>query len=230
MRKFEEFSRTHLKSFWLGIFILSGFSLIGDPAAIFVRSGTSSVALAQPQPQTQTQPLSANDVSWLFPPPTRAEDFAKLIAVGDIAAPNSQDPTKRDPVWSDAAFQQFIGIAASPAGAVAGTTNRIGLPSEIQTKSAWFVAGIRIDAGAPGLSNVIAQYGQSPQIRLIVQPVLRATRMVRPNMLDIAGHLIFDFTAGLDAPAQAGCFPSTETRPRCPQRDRRGTCRLSATS
>lgn len=163
--------------------------------------------MAQPQPQTQTQPLSANDVSWLFPPPTRAEDFAKLIAVGDIAAPNSQDPTKRDPVWSDAVFQQFIGIAASPAGAVAGTTNRIGLPSEIQTKSAWFVAGIRIDAGAPGLSNdIIAQYGQSPQIRLIVQPVLRNPDGT-PKIIDTAGHLIFDFTAGLDAPAQAGCFP-----------------------
>src|SRR6266481_1231638 len=59
--------------------------------------------------QTQAiPPLSANDVSWLFPAPMRAEDFAKLIAVRDLTTQNAQDPTKRDPVWPDAAFQQFL--------------------------------------------------------------------------------------------------------------------------
>ena len=184
-----------------GIAVFGGLSFADSPVRISVAGG--GVALAQ----TPSQPLSPNDVSWLFPPPKQVADLAKLIAVADIAATNPQDPNRHDPVWPDAVFQQFVGIAASPAGGVAGTSDRIGLPSEAQSKAAWFVAGIRIDAGAPGLSDdVIAQYGQSPQIRLIIQPVVRnADGTV--TLLDFAGHLIFGFTAGQDGPAQPGCFP-----------------------
>ena len=152
-------------------------------------------------------PLSANDVSWLFPAPTRAEDFSKLIAVRDLTAPNAQDPTKRDLVWPHAVFQQFLAIAASPATQVAGSQSHIGLPAEAQSIDAWFIAGIRIDAGAPGLSNDIrAQFGQLPEIRLIIQPVTRNADGT-PKVHDIAGHLIFDFTLEKqDDPAQAGCL------------------------
>jgi hypothetical protein len=155
-----------------------------------------------------TPPLSANDVSWLFPPPKVAEDFGKLIPVRDLTAPNPQDPTKRDAVWPDAAFQQFLAIAAGSAAQVSGTQSRIGLPPEAQSMAAWFIAGIRIDAGAPGLADDIrAQYGQSPEIRLIVQLVTRNPDGT-PNVHDIAGHLIFDFvTQQPDGPAAAGCFP-----------------------
>jgi len=96
-------------------------------------------------------PLSADDVSWLFPPPTRAEDFAQLIAVRELTTQQPQDSAKRDPVWPDAAFQQFLTIASSPAAQVAGSQSRIGLPVEVQSITAWFIAGIRIDARAPGL-------------------------------------------------------------------------------
>lgn len=151
-------------------------------------------------------PLSANDVSLLFPAPTRAEDFAKLIAVRDLTMQNPQDPTKRDLVWPYSVFQRFIEIANGPAAQVAGSQSRIGLPAEAQSIDAWFVAGIRIDAGAPGLSNEIrAQFGQLPEIRLIIQPVTRNPDGT-PNVLDIAGHLIFDFNSPT-TPAQAGCLP-----------------------
>jgi hypothetical protein len=153
------------------------------------------------------QPLSSNDVSWLFPAPTRAVDFDKLISMRDLTTPNQQDPTKRDPVWPDAAFQQFLAIAASPAAQVAGTQNRIGLPAEAQSMAAWLIAGVRFDPGAPGLaSDISGQFGQSPEIRLIVQLVTRNTDGT-PVMNDIAAHLIFDFLLGQDNPAQAGCFP-----------------------
>ncbi len=153
-------------------------------------------------------PLSADDVSVLFPAPTRAEDFGKLIAVRDLTTQNAQDPTKRDPVWPDAVFQQFLAIAASPAAQISGTPIRIGLSPEAQTIDAWFVAGIRIDAGAPGLSNDIrTQFGQIPQIRLIVQPVTRNPDGT-PLVHDIAGHLIFNFTlAKPNDPAQTDCLP-----------------------
>jgi hypothetical protein len=171
----------------------------------------SAVAAGTVSPPTQAiviQPLSADDVSLLFPPPTKADDFAKLIAVRDLTTPKLLDPTKRDPVWPDVAFQQFLAIAASPAAQVDGTQKRIGLPVEAQTIDGWFIAGIRIDAGAPGLSNdVLAQFGQSPEIRLIVQPVMRNPDGT-PKVDDIAAHLIFDFTlATPNAPAQVGCFP-----------------------
>jgi hypothetical protein len=145
-------------------------------------------------------------VSLLFPAPTRPEDFAKLIAVRDLTTQDPRDPAKRDPVWPDAAFQQFVAIAASTAAQVASTQSRIGLPREAQSIDTWFIAGIRIDAGAPGLSNdVRGQFGQSPEIRLIIQPVTRNPDGT-PSVHDIAGHLIFDFTRAPNVPAQADCF------------------------
>jgi len=174
----------------------------------WLRHGHASARQAVMPEQTQViPPLSADDVSFLFPAPTRAEDFAKLIAVEDLTTQNPQDPTKRDPVWSDAVFQQFIAIANSPSAQVAGTQIGIGLPPEAKSISAWFIAGIRIDAGAPGLSSDIhGQFGQSPEIRLIVQPVTRSADGT-PKVDDIAGHLIFDFLTGAEAPAQTDRLP-----------------------
>ena len=207
-------NRAGTLSLWLftpalaGILAVSSLSCAGNrttpggPDAAY--TGNS-----QPPQTAALAPLSADDVSWLFPPPTRAEDFGKLIAVRDLTAPNPQDPTKRDPVWPAAVFQQFIAIANSAAAQVAGTQARIGLPAEAQSMDAWFIAGIRIDAGAPGLSDDIrAQFGQSPEIRLIIQPVTHNPDGT-PQVHDIAGHLIFDFTLPQALPAvQAGCLPT----------------------
>ena len=45
----------------------------------------------------------------------------------------------------------------------------------------------------PGLSSEIRdQFGQLPEIRLIIQPVTRNADGT-PTVRDIAGHLIFDF-------------------------------------
>jgi hypothetical protein len=185
-------------------------ALIGTLIVCFVSSwACKSKPQPKPAPTPAVPPLSANDVSWLFPAPTQAADFANLIAVRDIATPDPQDPTKRNPVWPDAAFQQFLTIADGPAAQAApGATGQIALPKEAQTPDAWFVAGIRIDAGAPGLSSDIrAQYGQLPEIRLIIQPVIKNPDG-SPKVLDIAGHLIFDFiTATPDPPAHTECFP-----------------------
>jgi hypothetical protein len=191
---------------------LIGFVLAGGGCAGTLRHGHAGAGGAAPA--QAIPPLSANDVSWLFPAPTRAEDFAKLIAVRDLTTQNPQDPTKRDPVWPDAAFQQFVAIAASPAAQVAGTLSRIGLPAEAQSIDAWFIAGIRIDAGAPGLSSDIrGQFGQLPEIRLIIQPVTRNVDGT-PKVHDIAGHLIFDFILeNASDPALTGCSPRPRPRP-----------------
>jgi hypothetical protein len=143
-------------------------------------------------------PLSANDVSWLFPAPTKLDD---LISMADLEAHSK-------PIWSDAAFHQFLALAAGPAGHVTGTGRRIDLPMEVRSKRAWYIAAVRFDPSAPGFSDEIRdQFGQELQIRLVVQPASRnpdGTIKVH----DIAAHLIFEFSTGTDRPpAKPGCLP-----------------------
>lgn len=150
-------------------------------------------------------PLSADDVSWLFPPPRSDADLETTIAVADLTAPDPKDPAKRAPIWPEAAFAQFIANAESPATTVG--SHHIKLPADAHDIKAWRVAGLRIDPGAPGLTDeIIAQFGQSPQLRFILQPVTR-----KPNgaveVHDVAAHVIYTFAAGADAPAQQGCLP-----------------------
>ncbi len=192
----------YLKLAVLGILLVSA-ARGQRPSGNNSSSGTPAVAPIQPN-----APLSANDVSWLFPAPTRAEDFANLIAVRDVTTPDPQDPTKRHPVWSDSAFQQFLTIVNGPKAQVAGTNFQISLPPEARLIENWFISGIRIDAGAPGLSgNIHAQYGQLPEIRLIIQPIIKGSDG-SPKVLDIAAHLIFDFVVlPPDPPASPDCFP-----------------------
>jgi hypothetical protein len=166
------------------------------------------IASSAVEPTQSIAPLSADDVSWLFPPPTRFGDLANLIAVRDVTVPNPQDPTKRDPIWPDTVFQQFLAIVNGPQAKVDGTDVQINLPIEARSIDSWFIAGIRIDAGAPGLSSDIrAQYGQLPEIRLIIQPIVKNPDG-SPRVLDIAGHLIFDFVIlPPDPPLSVDCFP-----------------------
>ncbi|WP_442754332.1 hypothetical protein ACNHKD_15245 [Methylocystis sp. JAN1] len=162
-------------------------------------------APAPPAPAPSQAPLAANDVSWLFPPPKNAADLDNTIAVADLTIPDPKDPAKREPVWPATAFAQFIANAESPAATVG--SHHIKLPADAHDIKAWRVAGLRIDPGAPGLtSEIIAQFGQSPQLRFIVQPVTR-----KPDggvqVHDVTAHVIYTFAAGADAPAQPGCSP-----------------------
>lgn len=161
--------------------------------------GATSPVHAQNAPES---PLASDDVSVLFPAPTLATD---VISVADLGATSPTDSTKRDSVWSDSVFKRFLEIAASPAAQVAGTAFRIDLPPEAQSMAGWAIAGIRFDPGAPGLSTAIAsQFGQLPQIRLIIQP-FRKNPDGSIHPFDVAAHLIFSFTLGDDTPAQTGC-------------------------
>jgi hypothetical protein len=192
----------YLKLGVLGVLLVS--------AGCYKKVSTNKNGSATPTafaPIQTVAPLSANDVSWLFPAPTKAADFDNLIAVGDVTTPNPQDPTERDPIWPDSVFQQFLNIVDGPQAKVDGTNAQISLPPEARSIGAWFVAGIRIDAGAPGLSSDIrTQYGQLPEIRLIIQPVIKNPDG-SPKVLDIAGHLIFDFVILPPDPAFAvDCF------------------------
>jgi len=179
-------------------------TVLGAGLAVLASVAGSGIAAAQPsaaQPAA-AQPLAANDVSILFPAPTSEADLANLIALKDLNAASGR-------IWSEADFARFLAIAESPAGQVG--SNRIALPPEVKTIDAWFIAGIRIDPGAPGLSKeIIDQYGQQPQIRFVAQPVTRLGDG-KVKVHDIAGHLIFSFSVQPpDAPAVAACLPRSK--------------------
>jgi hypothetical protein len=163
--------------------------------------------VTQAAPHPPNPPLSDDDVSWLFPAPARAADMASLIAIKDVMVPDPQNPAQQVRAWSDDAFAQFLAVANGPQASVPGGS-QISLPEAARQIDAWQIAGIRIDAGAPGLADPVrAQFGQLPQIRLILHPVF-----VSPDgsvdVQDIAAHLIFNvIQATPDAPAQPGCLP-----------------------
>ncbi len=159
--------------------------------------GVSMAASQPPKPR----PLAANDVSILFPAPRNAKDLTNLIALSDLNGPAGSGR-----VWSDADFNGFLAIAEDPRFQVAKTDFPLQLPPEVKQIDAWFIAGIRIDPGAPGLSkDVIEQYGQQPQIRLIAQPVTRGPGGTI-KVHDIAAHLIFSYSAS-EKPAADLCLP-----------------------
>jgi hypothetical protein len=164
---------------------------------------------AQSAPLGSPERLTANDVSILFPVPKTQEDLDGLIALSDLTEPAGAPQPAR--LWSDADFQSFLRIAESPEVQVAGANFPLELPDDVKNINAWFIAGIRIDPGAPGLSKeIIDQLGQQPQIRFIIQPVTRLAGN-KVQVHDIAGHLIFSFsTAVPDAPAVAGCLPRSK--------------------
>jgi hypothetical protein len=178
-------------------FCFVALSFVGVPFAFFTPNTlyAGSAAHAQTAP---AKPLSANDVSWLFPKPTSLDD---LISMADLRA-------RGRPVWSNAAFRQLLNIASGPAGSVAGTNRRIELPPNVRAKRAWYIASVRFDPSAPGFSDGIReQFGQELQIRLVVQPVTRE-RDGTIKVHDIAVHLVFEFNNGIDKPpAQRGCMP-----------------------
>ncbi|WP_456701552.1 MULTISPECIES: hypothetical protein [unclassified Bradyrhizobium] len=159
--------------------------------------------------QAASKPLAPNDVSILFPPPKSSADLPNLIAVSDLAGP-SGSPQR---LFSDADFARFIANAENPEhpGVPDSGARHIQFPDAVKKIEAWFVAGIRIDPGAPGLSpEIIAQFGRQPQIRLIIQPVTNGPEGFKVH--DTAGHLIFSFTLDPD-PALDGCGPFPRFKP-----------------
>ncbi|UEM11510.1 hypothetical protein J4G43_044620 [Bradyrhizobium barranii subsp. barranii] len=159
--------------------------------------------------QAASRPLAPNDVSILFPPPKSAADLANLIAVSDLAGPTGS-PQR---LFSDADFTRFIANAESPEhpSVPDSGARHIQFPDEVKKIEAWFVAGIRIDPGAPGLSpEIIAKFGRQPQIRLIIQPVTNGPDGFKVH--DTAGHLIFSFSLDADPPL-GGCAPFPRFKP-----------------
>lgn len=147
--------------------------------------------------------LDLNDVSILFKPPGEQGNLSTAPLI-PITALVSKD--EGAPVWSDLAFEAFSKLSGSPVGAVNAQMRIVLPPGPATTKSDWFVAGIRVDPGAPGLGkDVQRQFGRSPQIRLILQPITRNGSALKVH--DVAAHLIYTYTSGFNPPPKPGCLP-----------------------
>ncbi|MGI9435143.1 MAG: hypothetical protein ACR2Q4_10010 [Geminicoccaceae bacterium] len=155
------------------------------------------VAKPASSPLPKTVSLDLNDVSILLPPPSTPGD--PVLAITDLNVDERA-------MWPDAAFGEFLAIANSEAGRIVDADVTSDLPGKrigvnaFAEKSVWHVASIRIDPGAPGLSPAIAEaFGQSPQIRLVLQPVTDG-RVVH----DVAAHMIYSYTTN-DIEMVPGC-------------------------
>lgn len=167
---------------------------VTDPAADAGESGGDEPTAPPEQPNAQQEELDLNDVSILLPPPTSGDPG---LAITDLAFDGAS-------VWPDSIFTQYLGIAENFGGVdgedvVSGRGgSRIDI-SAFTDKSVWHVAAIRIDPGAPGLSDDIKrEFGQAAQIRLVLQPVTGNGRVH-----DVAAHVIYNYVS--DAERIEGC-------------------------
>jgi hypothetical protein len=162
-----------------------------------------SLGLVEAVSAQTPKPLSANDVSILFPAPTSENDLANLIGLAELPG-----GPQKEPLLSKADFDRIREVAQSTDSLIDGTSFQIKLQSGTEDIAAWFIAAIRIDPGAPGVSpEIIAEFGQQPQVRFVAQPVLR-TGNGQVKVLDTAVHLIFGFSSA-GAPIHPGCLPKT---------------------
>lgn len=128
--------------------------------------------------------LDLNDVTWLWPVPKSSEDLDGIIAIDSLATADGS------PVWSDEQFEDVLKTADGDAAKVG--EHRIQLPDSVRTKQVWRIAAFRVDPTAPGGHEVIRKnFGEKPQLRLILQPVTVVDGRVAVH--DIAVHLVYSF-------------------------------------
>ena len=135
--------------------------------------------------------FTPNDVTILFPAPTSSGDL--MLKLTDFDS---------DRVLPQDKFDQTIRISTGPFGKVKNTQRQIGFRST-PNRADWVISGIRIDPGAPGLTkNIFDEFGKSPQIRLVAQPVRH--NGFDFHVEDITLHLVYAFhdTSGPSHPCQ----------------------------
>src|SRR5208283_3311591 len=165
---------------------LSAFAVVLSAVA----PGGAEVAssIAKLRAARQLGPLSPDDVSWLFAPPKTVKDLENTIAIAELASLDPFDKTIREPILPEDVFKKFLDTVESDKTKI--NEHRVYLPADAHDIKAWRVAGLRIDPGAPGVSNaVINEFGQIPQLRFILQPIT-----IHPDgfveVHDVAAHVI----------------------------------------
>ncbi|MFN3150447.1 hypothetical protein [Bremerella sp.] len=137
----------------------------------------------------QTTKLDSCDATWLWPPPTNAAEADGLIDMDDLVAADGT------PVISDQSFADMLAAVDSGAASVSignNQSNKITLDADLRKRGNWKIAGMRIDASAPGgHGDIRAAYGELPQIRFAIQPVI--VNGMNCEVRDFAMHVVFSF-------------------------------------
>lgn len=134
--------------------------------------------------------LDLNDVSWLWPVPTKKDDLSRIISMGDLKSKDGED------VWLDAQFDDLV--EAVDTGLTKVGDDEVDFADAIKDKSVWKIAGMRVDPSAPGPNEKVREaFGSQTQIRLIVQPVTDGPAD-NVTVHDVAVHLVFQWTKGKD--------------------------------
>jgi hypothetical protein len=142
--------------------------------------------------------FDVNDVSYLWPVPTIKEDVAGLISVDERLADGVS------PIWPKKVFDSVIQTARSVTVTTsAGTENGIDFrpfANQFAQPATWKIVAFRVDPSAPGCdAKLIALFGSTPQVRLIVQPVT-VSDSGQVKVHDLTTHLVFNFAKGTDPP------------------------------
>jgi hypothetical protein len=134
----------------------------------------------------QSTKLDVQDVSFLWPVPKTTDDVNNLISAAEELVPGKE-------LFPSEVFAALIKRAESTEMITETRAFRISFPDpSFRQSTTWKVAGIRIDASAPGShQSVIDKVGSRPQIRLVLQPV--TIRDNQPEIHDFAAHLVYDF-------------------------------------
>ncbi|QDU75057.1 hypothetical protein Pan97_20780 [Bremerella volcania] len=137
----------------------------------------------------QSPQLDSCDATWLWPVPTNAAEADRLIDMDELKAEDGSA------VLSDQSFADLLAAVDSGAASVSTGSNqssKIELSSALRERGNWKIAGMRIDATAPGgHGDIRAVYGELPQIRLILQPV--TVNGMNCKVHDFAMHVVYSF-------------------------------------
>jgi len=146
--------------------------------------------------------FDVNDVSFLWPVPTNLADLRRTISADE------QIPGRNETIWPIDEFQAVIAQAQQISiKNSAGRRNQIvfrPFDEEFSKQSTWKVVSFRVDPSGIGTSpEFIREFGEIPQIRLVLQPVtLGANGAIRIH--DVTVHLVFSFVKPLELQSGRG--------------------------
>lgn len=147
----------------------------------------------------QKRTFDVNDVSYLWPPPTTAADLNSMIN-GNLS---SADGKGR--LWPETVFRLLLDTATSFTVEGSAGTFQIrfdGFEKEFADPATWKLVGFRVDPSAPGgHAGFVSQFGSTPQLRLIYQPVTLVNGSVTVH--DVTAHLAFSYTKPSGSPFPA---------------------------
>lgn len=133
--------------------------------------------------------LDLCDVTWLWPVPQTEQDLDNVLSIDELKT------AENTAIWSDEQFEDVLKTADGDFATV--QDHRIRLPAEVRTKSAWRIVAFRADPTAPGGHELIRQnFGEKPQLRLVLQPVTVVNGKVTVH--DIAIHAVYGFVVKAD--------------------------------